>query len=520
MERKIICLLLAQAMFALSTAYLLPIIYLLSEIENQKILIAFATFLIISLFMAIILKYKSQGHKQRIKVKESATSMILIWLLLAMFGSFPFIASFQLKPIEALLETVSDFTSAGIGILPASSPYVLKLWQSELMWIGSLIYLNILVTVMPEVSGCFGLELSLSQGQIFSPMLGQMKFMARKVTIIYILLTFVSYVLFRLAGLNMWDSIQMSMKCISTGGGNYFAGRGSIYVEYAAMTSMLLACGNLLLYHRLLLTIKPPTSSLNLMTPIKIKNFAKSIHNLIDDFISLVKENTISNLKIFSSNSEVQFLFISMTIGTILIAFTTFNEYYLTDGNVSFRRAMFHVISFISTTGVSTVNLKDIPDYDKFFLFLMAAVGGCIGSVTGGLKIIRVIILFKLAKMETLKVIHPRMITNIKVNKTAVSLKISGRILSFFFLSLLTLFMFAIILSLSGQTFSTSVAMSFACLTTIGNLPGICDPSTFMELPAIMKIFCCLIFIVGRMEIFAFLIFVNTIFNRNKRQKF
>ena len=224
MERKIICLLLAQSMLAMSIAYLLPIIYALIEIEEQRELILFLTLLVLSIFMTVILKYKSQGHKQRIKVKESASSMILIWLLLAIFGSIPFIVSFQLKPIEALLETVSDLTSAGIGILPAASPYILKLWQSELMWIGSLIYLNVLVTIMPEVSGCFGLELSLSQGQIFSPMLGQMKFMARKVTIIYILLTFVSYILFRLAGLNMWDSIQMAMRCLSTGGGNYFAG--------------------------------------------------------------------------------------------------------------------------------------------------------------------------------------------------------------------------------------------------------------------------------------------------------
>ena len=133
------------------------------------------------------------------------------------------------------------------------------------------------------------------------------------------------------------------------------------------------------------------------------------------------------------------------------------------------------------------------------------------GSVTGGLKIIRVIILFKLATIETRKVIHPRMITSIKVNGIAVPMKIVGRVLSFFFISSVTLFIFSVILSLSGQPFSTSVAMSAACLANVGTLPGICESATFAALPAMMKLLCCCILVIGRIEIFAFLILIGLI---------
>ena len=477
--------------------------------QDQRAAIFFATMFAICAALGIVLTYTGRNHRQRIKISESAASMIMVWPLLTAFAAVPFIINNWLAPVDAILETVSNLTAAGVSFLPDSAPYVLKLWQAILMWLGSFIFLCILVTVLPEVSGCFGMELSLNQGQIFSPMLGQMRAMARKMLLIYDLLTVISFVLFKLAGLNNWDALSMAMRCISTGGGNFFAGRGNLYVEYAAIFSMLMACGNFLLYFRLMNTIVPPQSSLHLETSIKIVNFAKRVHHLIFEFIMLIRKNARNNLKIFFTNTEVRFLLITIFLCTNFIMFTTFKM--MSDGNISFRLALFEVVSYISTTGLSIPNAAHLPDYTRFILYLLAIVGGCMGSVTGGLKAIRLIILFKLAAIETLKVIHPRMITNIKVSGISVPMKIVGRVLSFFFLCSVTLFIFSVILSLSGQAFSTSVAMSMACLTNIGTLPGICESSAFMALPAVMKLFCCLILVVGRMEIFALLIIISLI---------
>ena len=515
---KILCFLLGRAMFSMSIMYILPICYALFTNQSEKILSFFVMLMIISAIAATILTYKSTGYRQRIKIIESALTMILVWILLTIFGSIPFMVTNWLSPFEAILETVSDLTAAGLSLLSPDAPYILKLWQASLMWLGSFVFLSILVTILPEVSGCFGLELSLNQGQIFSPMIGQMRSMARKILLIYEVLTLISFIMFKLAGLNNFDSLSMAMRCISTGGGDFFPSRGNVYIEYAARFSMLIACGNFLLYFRLINTIIPPVSSLHLKK-IGMKNFAKRIHNLIIEFFMLIKRNCLSNLKIFFNNSEVQFLIVSIFFGTSIILFTTFTKKYIFDGNEAFRLALFHVISYISTTGFNLVDLTNAPDFDRFFLFLIVTIGGCMGSVTGGLKVIRVIILFKLFKIETLKTIHPKMITSIKISGAAVPMKIVGRVLAFFFLCSVTMFLFAIILSLSGQSFSTSVAMSLACLTNTGILPGICDPSDFIALPAVMKLFCCLILIVGRMEIFAFLIVILFAHSNRDRQQ-
>ena len=516
LDEKTICFLLGRAMSAMALAYIIPICYAFFHLQNTFATFFFSLILLICALLAVLLTYNGRIHRQRIRINESIFTMIAVWWLLAIFGSIPFFMTW-ISPVDAILETVSDLTAAGLSLLPQDVPYIFQLWQAVLMWLGSFVFLCILVTILPEVSGCFGLELSLNQGQVFSPMIGQMRFMAKKMLLIYELLTLLSFLMFKLAGLDNWDALSMAMRCISTGGGEFFPGKGNFYVEYAAIFSMLLACGNFLLYFRLMNTVIPPISSLHISKPIKVKEFAKKIHLLIKTFFSLIWRNARSNFKIFINNSEVQFLLVTIFISTLIITFTIFNKDYLTDGNTSFRIALFHVVSYISTTGTNLTDLTNTPDAIRFLLFLLILIGGCMGSVTGGLKIIRIIILFKLAAIETRKVIHPRMITSVKVNGIAVPMKIVGRVLSFFFLSSVTLFIFSVILSLSGQPFSTSVAMSAACLANVGTLPGICESTTFAALPAVMKIFCCCILIIGRIEIFAFLILIGLIHLNKER---
>jgi len=144
-------------------------------------------------------------------------------------------------------------------------------------------------------------------------------------------------------------------------------------------------------------------------------------------------------------------------------------------------------------------------------------VGGCIGSVTGGFKVIRLIILIKITAAEVKKTIHPHMMTAIRVGNVPVPMKIAGRILAFFFLSLVTVFICAALLSFTGATFSEAVSMSVVCLSTVGNLPGLCDAENFRALSDLGKIFCMIILIIGRLEIFALLIAVAGIKFRRKK---
>ena len=410
-------------------------------------------------------------------------------------------------PLDALLETVSDLTSAGLSILPNDAPYILRIWQSSLMWLGSLLFLIMLVTVLPEVSGCFGISLSLQGGQGFSSIIGQMNLMSVRVIKVYSTLTAISFVAFKLAGLGFWDSLLMAMRCISTGGGDFFPAQENLYVEYAAIFVMLLACGNFLLYYRVIYTLLPPRLE-----------FGMNYFTRLKQYFLRLNRTLIANAKLIFANEEMMTLYVTMILAMLIIMFRLVWEGLYFDGNEAFRDSLFYIVSFMSTTGITFDDgARQAHDFDKFFIFLMAVTGGCIGSVTGGFKIIRLIILIKITAAEIQKTIHPRMITAIKVGDLPVPMRTAGRILGFFFLALVTMFICAAILSFMGARFSEAVSMSIVCLANVGILPGLCDADNFRNLSEFGKIFCMMILVVGRLEIFALLIAATGI--RFKRRK-
>lgn len=507
MNFKMILRIQSQALLTFAATLLLPIAYALIEFGALDTTIFFTAIGLFSIVTGIIFQKFGVGRFQRAPVAESAAAILLMYPIIAVFGCLPFMLTGWLLPLDALLETVGDLTSAGLSILPSDAPYLLILWQSCLMWLGSLLFLIMLVTVLPEVSGCFGISLSLQGGQGFSSVIGQMNQMSVRVIKVYSTLTAISFCAFKLAGLGIWDSLLMAMRCISTGGGSFFPSSESVYVEYASVFVMLLACGNFLLYYRVIYTLLPPRLEFGLNYFTRLKQY----------FLRF-KRTIIGNVKLIFANEEMMILFATIFFAMMILMFSVFSQGLAFDGNEAFRESLFYVVSFVSTTGITLDDsAATAPDFDKFFIFLMAVTGGCIGSVTGGFKIIRLIVLIKITAAEIKKTIHPRMMTAIKVGDLPVPMRTVGRILAFFFLALVTMFICAAVLSFTGQTFSASVSMSIACLSNVGNLPGLCDAENFKSLSAFGKIFCMLILIVGRLEIFALLIAVAGI--RIKRRK-
>ncbi|MBR0289466.1 MAG: TrkH family potassium uptake protein [Selenomonadaceae bacterium] len=497
----------SQALMTFAAADILPVIYAIVEFNAFDTTIFFASIGIILIVTGIIFQRFGVGRFQRAPIAESATAILLMYPLLAIFGSLPFMLTGWLSPLDALLEATGDLTSAGLSLLPDDAPYLLLLWQSEMMWLGSLLFLIMLVTVLPEVSGCFGISLSSQGGQGFSAIIGQMNLMSVRVIKVYLTLTAISFAAFKLAGLDIWYSILMAMRCISTGGGKFFPAHESFYVEYATIFVMLLACGNFLIYHRVIYMLMPPRLE-----------FGMNYFTRLKQYFLRLKRTIISNAKLVLANEEVKILYATIFFGMIILMFRVFLQEIYFDGNEAFRRSLFYIVSFVSTTGITLSDAAaEVHDFDKFFIFLMAVTGGCIGSVTGGFKIIRLIVLIKITAAEIKKTIHPRMMTAIRVGDTPVPMRTVGRILAYFFLALVTMFICAAVLSYTGPTFSEAVSMSVACLSTVGNLPGLCDAENFKNLSSFGKIFCMIILVVGRLELFALLIAIAGI--RIRRRK-
>ncbi len=492
MKGKIIFHFYGQVLTAFSPVFLLPAIYAAVMMKSPRISIMFLAVGLLTAGAGIIFWYFSGKQTRRLPVFESSITLLTVYPIVSIFGVVPFVFVGHISPINALLETVSDFTSAGLSILPEGEPYVLLLWQSLLMWFGSLIFLILLVTVIPEVNGNFGTALSLGRGKNFSPMFGQMSDIAGRVIKTYFILTGAGFIFFKLAGLKFWDSLLMSLRCISTGGGDFFPGRGNLYVEYAACAVMILACGNFLLYSETLNKIFSPLSQIKSFKQIQSAEFVKNFSN---EFFSA--------LKVFFTNSEVKVFAVGICLCTSLFLASVFGRDGIGDGNDAFRYALFHVVSFASTTGITISDITTTHDFGKFLIFAAAICGGSIGSATGGIKIMRILILLRFTGAEIKKTLHPRMVTGVSINKTPIPGDYVSGIFGFFFLSALTLFVCAGILSMDNLIFSEAVAMTAACLTNVGSLPGLCGAENFLQLSIFGKFFCMIILIVGRVEIFA-----------------
>ena len=222
MNFKMILRIQSQALLTFAAMTILPILYGFYEFHRFQALVFFGTIGASALGVGMIFLRFGVGRFQRAPLAESASAVLVMYPIIAVFGALPFFLMGWLSPIDALLETVGDLTSAGLSILPADAPYILRMWQSLLMWLGSLLFLIMLVTVLPEVSGCFGISFSLQGGQGFSAIIGQMNLMSLRVIKVYSILTLISFAAFKLAGLGVWDSLLMAMRCISTGGGDFF----------------------------------------------------------------------------------------------------------------------------------------------------------------------------------------------------------------------------------------------------------------------------------------------------------
>lgn len=508
MEKKIIASLIGSVLVAFTFIFIVPIFYAAVIMKSFYAVTIFSFPAIITATLGTILARLGKNHRRRLPIFESALSLLIIYPLIAAIGLIPFLWTGWLFPYDAVLETISDLTSAGLSLLSPNAPYILKIWQSLLMWFGSLLFLVILVTIMPEVSGCFGLSMSLQGGQLFSPLFGQMNAMSQRMIKVYVGLTFLSFGLFKLAGLNFFDALLMAMRCISTGGGNFFPSPSNVYVEYAAIISMLMACGNFLFYYRLIQTIPPPRSG------VEEKFFRRAIN-----YFKRLRQNILDNVKSFFTNSEVKTCAGIIFFSVILIFFVAMLRTPDANPYETLRYSIFHVISYLSTTGINLISFETVHDFDKFLIFFMAILGGCMGSVTGGLKMVRVLVLLKSAALEIKRTMHPHMVGSIKINQSAVPQSIVGRILGFFFLGCITIFFSSAILSFWLPQFSEAVAISAVCITNVGTFPQLVNPHLFLGLPPIAKIFCAIICIVGRIEIFALLIALASLKIKNIKRK-
>jgi len=455
---------------------LIQVIY--SEIDSS-----FIGGSIISIIFGILFFLSNLNHDKKLNLHQAFLLTALSWLTIAVFGSLPFIFStLNLTITDAFFESMSGITTTGSTIIAnlEQAPKAILLWRAMLQWLGGIGIIVMAITLMP-IMNVGGMQLfKISSNDSSEKILPKSKEIALRLIYVYLGLTTLCLITYKIFGMNFFDSFTHSMTTIATGGfSNYNDSIGhfnSLPIEISSMIFIILGSLPFIAYIKFLNGDKKIFT-----TDVQIKSFIKII------FYSII----------------ILFIYLIIHNGDI--------------SKVNIRAISFNVISILTGTGYVTGEFDGWGNFPLIFFLALMFIGGCAGSTTCGIKIFRIQILYLFIVNQLKKIIYPRGIFVIKYDKNNVDEKFMASIISFIFLYLIIFFLITAFLSLSGLDFITSISGAATSISNVGpGLGSVIGPSgNFSSMPDLSKWILSLGMILGRLELFAILVLFLPSFWRN-----
>ena len=415
---------------------------------------------------------RKKVNKNEFYIKDGLVSVSVGWLLLSFMGTFPFFLSGAIPSFSnALFESVSGFTTTGVSILSniESLSRTNLFWRCFTHFIGGMGVLVFILAIIPLSGGSsIYLMRAESPGPSVSKFVPKIRNSAKILYLIYIGITLVEIILLFLAGVPLFDSITLSLATTGTGG---FAIKNDSIASYSPAAQwiviiFMILCGI---------------------------NF--NIH-----FLILMRKG-----KEVLKSSELRLYSILIVLSAILISFNIRGLY----SSVSeiIRVSLFQVSSMITTTGFFTVNYNGWPEFSKCILIILMFVGACAGSTGGGIKLSRIIIMFKSLKSELDHYLHPKMVKKQKMSgkplESNVIKSVNAFMIAYVFIFLGSL----LLISLDNNDFTTNFAAIMATINNIGVGFGLVGPYENFDLFSTFSKFVLMFnMIVGRLELFPVLI--------------
>ncbi|MBD3222815.1 TrkH family potassium uptake protein, partial [bacterium] len=374
-----------------------------------------------------------------IRVREGFAVVTLGWLAVGLLGALPAWFSGQIPTYtDAAFESISGFTTTGASILTdiEAKSHGLLLWRSLSHWLGGMGIVVLALAILPLL-GVGGMQLFRAEvpGPVAERLTPRISQTAKLLWGVYVLLTVLEAAALMIAGLSFFDAICHAMATMATGGFSTRNGSVGAYqdpaVDWIVIVFMFLAGVNFAL-HYLALSGK---------------------------------------LTVYSRDDEFRFyggltLLSVLLIGVALFAAGTYPAVHDT-----VRHTVFQVVAIITTTGFGTADYLQWPPVSHAILLLLMAVGGCAGSTGGGIKVMRLLLLLKVGKLELKKLVHPRAVTTLWFNGHAVKPNLATNVLGFFLLFVTVYVIGVIVLTLGGRDLVTAIGATAASLGNIG--PGL-----------------------------------------------
>lgn len=430
-------------------------------------------------------------HKTDIDNDDTFTIVSMSWIILSIFGMLPFLLSGSINNVtDAFFETISGFTTTGSTILKNvdQQTHGILFWRAIMQWLGGLGIVVFTLAFIPTVAkgskkaSLFAAEAPGMSVEKLSP---SMHITSRILWIIYIVMTLMCAIMYYWGSMSVFDAICHAFTTISTGG--YSTHQESIayfhsnYIEYVAIAFMILSAINFSMYYF-----------------------------LVSGRWNLLRKNEEVNIYLISIVVMTLFFIILFLIAPHINGVTEEQvASYPKSGKDLFKTSLFHVSSMLSNTGFSSQN----SNYDLWgMLFviptlLMQIVGGCAGSASGGIKMVRVIVIFKVIKNVLKELIHPTGMFSIKISGQSIDDVTVRRVCNFLAWFCIIAMVNLLVLTWAGMGLEDAGVAFLTCFSNLGMGSGATGPAASLaDLPQTAKWILCIDMLLGRLEIITVLL--------------
>ena len=439
---------------------------------------------LLAIFLCIAVTFELERFgglqgKDNIGVRDGIAITGLGWLLVSILGTVPYFAGGYLNLIDSFVESFSGFSGTGATVFEDVEilPHSVLLWRSLSNWVGGLGIVVIFMAILSQLGrGAMFILRAETTGPTKDRQMPRIRDNAKELFRVYVGLTVICAVSYYLCGLNLFASINHAMTTIATGGFSVYNSTvdeyGNAYLEYCMAFFMIISSGSFAMYA-----------------------------------VALRRGGGV-----ILRNSEFKIYLRIIFIVSALIATDLILEMHF-DIETAIRGAIFHVASLSSTTAFVAYDFDTYPPFSKACLMMTIFLGGCAGSTAGGLKVARIILLFKFVSSIVRQKIHPQVLNSVKLNGVVIEDNIVYDAAKFFFAIVMMDIIFAFVMMFDGIDFVNAVSVSVSTMASVGPGFGIEGAtSTYALLPPLSKLFACVFMFLSRLEFFTVMVLFTPAF--------
>ncbi len=455
---------------------------LVSLIYDDGMFNAFRNSFLILFCIGLLLWLATVRASKELSTKDGFLIVTLFWAVLGTAGCLPFIMSSQvnLSFTDAVFESLSGLTTTGATVISGLDglPKSLLFYRQQLQWLGGMGIIVLAMALLPML-GIGGMQLyrAESPGPVKdNKLVPRLAETAKALWYIYLSLTIACGLAYWLAGMDLFDAISHSFTTVAIGGfSTHDASIGyfnSPAIELIAVIFMFIA-------------------GINFALHFTAWQSRKIQHYLVDP----------------------EFLFYTFILGSVSVLTITILYFSGTYTAISdaFIKGLFQVVSIATTTGFTTADFSAWPLFLPYMLLYAAIIGACAGSTGGGMKVIRILLIFKQGFREVQRLIHPKAVIPIKLGRNPVPDRIIESVWGFFAVYVMVFMVMLLALLATGLDIITAFSAVGACINNLG--PGLANVAqTYGDLPGAAKWILCFAMLLGRLEVFTLLVLFTPMF--------